>query len=78
MSLGEGKFTDGNLVSMLQSRMGWNIRTPKCPYRDVRCYELADSVAIILVAENEVYNIDDDKGLFPSDALVTKIRIMDQ
>lgn len=72
------KFAPNNMVSMLQSRMGWNVSHPECPFREVRCYKLDHERALIFIlSSKEGSLLHDELGLFPSDALVTKIRLME-
>lgn len=72
------KFSSENMREMLRLRMGWNQSDPKDPFRDVRCYKLDEDQAVIFVlAEKQAYLLYDELPLYPSDALVTKVRLME-
>ncbi len=72
------KFTSQNMGSMLQHRMGWNYEDPKCRFREFRCYKLDDEKAVVFILkEKEAFLLYDELPLYPSDTLVTKIRLME-
>jgi len=62
---------------MLAMRMGWNGR--KLPATFLRCEpvltETKAYVFVITAAREEAFVIEDDYGLFPSDTLITKLRM---
>lgn len=73
------KFSQDNMHSMLVYRMGWNVYTPKNPFREIRCHRLDNDRAVIFIlADNTAFLLYDELPLFPSDALVTKIRMMSE
>ena len=72
------KFQPENMLSMLRYRMGWNVSSPPCQFREVRCYKLHAEMALIFIVHKETYfTVEDELSLFPSDALVTKLRLME-
>lgn len=71
------KFVASNMSTMLSYRMGWNYEDPKNPFYDVRCYKLDDERAVVfLIGGGAYYTIEDELALYPSDALITKIRLI--
>lgn len=73
----ERRFTEQNLGGMLSSRMGWSVSAPPCPHRKVVSYKLTDEkVVVFVVHENKALVFEDEAGLYPSDALVTQLRLL--
>lgn len=70
------RYTESNLQNMLSYRMGWNMDDPKCPFRKWVAVLCSDRVAVFLVLDDKTFIVDDDLGLYPSDALVTKLRLI--
>lgn len=69
-------FTESNMQNMLSSRMGWNMDSPECPFRKWLVVLCSDRVAVFLVLNDKTFIVDDELGLYPSDALVTKLRLI--
>lgn len=73
----ERRYTESNMHGMLQSRMGWNMYAPQCPHRKVVPFKLDDEkVAIFVVHKDKALIFEDEVGLFPSDGLVTQLRLL--
>lgn len=63
---------------MLKYRMGWNKGEPRCKFREFHCYKLDDDKAVVfIINDKEAFLIYDELALYPSDALITKIRLME-
>lgn len=61
------------LYDMPASRMRWM----GSPFSYIHCRELGkDTVAVIVEASDDIVVLKDDATLFPSDALVTQLRIL--
>lgn len=71
------KYTETNLIAMLSTRMGWNINEPKCSLRRWVPCKVGEQVAVFIVKEDKAVLLHDELGLYPSDALVTKVRIIE-
>lgn len=72
------RFTDSNMIAMLQSRMGWNMNAPRCGFTRCAAYQQNDDTAVVFVLNNgKALLIEDDLQLFPSDALVTQLRMLE-
>ena len=70
-------YTETNMLGMLQSRMGWNIGAPPCPFRKVAPFKLDDeNIAIFIVHKEQALIVNDEVGLYPSDTLVTQLRLL--
>lgn len=70
-----GRWSEANLNQMLTMRLGWNIEP--CPFRKIVPVKLNDSrVAVFICTGDEALIVEDDAGLYPSDALVTQIRLL--
>lgn len=77
--MADQKFTATNTKSMLSSRMGWNMEAPRCSFEKWEAWAMTDTVAIIIqhyAHSTEIIVLYDDKDMYPSDELVTKIRMM--
>jgi hypothetical protein len=73
-----GKHSDANMDYMLQARMGWNVGSPHCPFKKISSHKLNDEQAVTFVIHGEkALVIHDDLNLFPSDALVTQLRLLE-
>lgn len=76
------RFTPERMTRMLASRMGWgndytNEPGPPSPFRAFTTAQLSEGQAVVFVIHNEqAIVIHDDLNLFPSDALVTQLRIL--
>lgn len=69
-------FSNNAMQAMICSRMGWS-GIAAAPFREINCARLTDAEAVVfLIHNNEPLVIRDDLGLFPSDALVTQLRIL--
>jgi len=72
------KFDKHNMNSMLSYRMGWNIGEPKSPFREYNCYKLDEDKAVVFIlGATTAYIVYDELPLFPSDELITKIRLLE-
>lgn len=72
------KFHETNMGRMLVYRMGWNEDDPKNPFREVKCYKMNDEQAVVFILHKEkAFLLYDELPLYPSDELVTKIRLME-
>jgi hypothetical protein len=75
---GMNRFTDGNMYSMLASRMGWNLVTASPPFdKCVPCKVTEEKAVVFIVTGGKALLIEDDLGLYPSDALVTQLRLLE-
>ena len=70
------------LLAMLAMRMRWNSAIEykyaiDHPFMDIMVSEKGDGTVIVLVVNNDGYVvIEDDGGMYPSDKLVTKLRVL--
>jgi hypothetical protein len=72
------RFTESNMQSMLQYRMGWNMNAPKCELTSYRAHKLNDEAAVVfIIHRGKAIMIEDDLQLYPSDALVTQLRLLE-
>jgi hypothetical protein len=72
------KFTESNMSNMLAARMGWNVSSPSCSFQKISAHKLnEDQAAIFVIAGQKALVIHDDLNLFPSDALVTQLRLLE-
>jgi hypothetical protein len=77
MSDNERRYTESNMTTMLASRMGWTVNAPANPFRKVAPIKLNDEkIAIFVVHGDKALVLQDEVGLFPSDALVTQLRLL--
>lgn len=74
----DSQYDDEHLEEMLDSRMGWDLRPEKRDevFRDVLVRRTGEQASIIAVIDKEVLVIKDDLVLFPSDAVVTQLRLL--
>lgn len=72
------RFSDTNVRNMLDSRMGWNVSSPSCPFNRVYPVKLDGSptIAVFVALKDKAVVIEDDANLYPSDALVTQLRLL--
>lgn len=56
--------------------MGWSFDDPKCPFRRTLCVKCKERIAVFVVNSDEAVVIYDSLELFPSDELVTKLRLL--
>jgi hypothetical protein len=62
------------LLDMLKSRMRWG---PKLPFKVTSCHRLShDKAVVFVIHEDRHLTIEDDWALFPSDTLVTQLRLI--
>ncbi|WP_454627684.1 hypothetical protein [Bradyrhizobium cenepequi] len=73
------RFTDANMQSMLSSRMGWNMDDPKRRLHECRVHKLNDDemILFIITSDRQPLMVRDDANLYPSDALVTQLRLLE-
>ena len=70
------RWADGNLDAMLTYRMGWNIKA--CPFRRVLPQLVTDQkLVVFVVTKTDALIIEDDPNLYPSDTLVTQLRLLE-
>ena len=70
------KWAEVNLQKMLASRFGWDI-DGLCPFKRVVPYKVTDEqVVVFVVAGDEAVLFHDEAALYPSDALMTQMRIL--
>lgn len=64
---------------MLQTRMGWNVDDPRCGFARWLpvCIRAREIVALFVVCGSEAIVIEDAMALYPSDELVTKLRMLE-
>lgn len=61
------------LYDMIASRMRWK----ESPFAYIHCRELGeDTVAVIVETSDDIVVLKDDATLFPSDTLITQLRIL--
>lgn len=70
------RFDERNLAATLNHRMGWAFDDPKCPYRRVFAVKAGEKVAVLAVWGDQYQCIEDEAALYPSDTLVTKLRML--
>lgn len=70
------RWSEQNLYDMLSSRMGWNV-AHTFPFKRLVSYKVTDDkVVIFIVTKNDALMLEDDAFLYPSDALVTQVRLL--
>jgi hypothetical protein len=74
------KYSEQNMMQMINMRMGWNVEDPKSPHRRVLPVQMKsrDRIVLFVVTGDEALIIEDDMALYPSDELVTKLRLIAQ
>lgn len=75
----DSKFTNVNMRKMIASRMGWDINpiANGSPLTHCEPHKLNDDEAVVFVIHNgKALTIKDDIHLFPSDALITQLRLL--
>jgi hypothetical protein len=73
----EPRFTNSSMQRMIACRMGWERDGMMCPLPDLTCAKLNEGQAVVFfVFDGKAIVIYDDLNLFPSDALVTQLRIL--
>lgn len=68
--------TEENLATALNTRMGWSWGDPKCPFRRLLAVKCGERVALFVVHRDEAVLLYDSLELWPSDELVTKLRML--
>jgi hypothetical protein len=69
------RFDPQHLHKMLVSRMGWDLQV--CPFKVLHTHKLNDQTAVVFVIhQGKALVIEDDLNLYPSDALVTQLRLL--
>jgi hypothetical protein len=72
-----GRYSETNLGAILNMRMGWNLAA-STSFKKVSAHKLSDDKAAVFVIVGEkALVIEDDLNLFPSDALVTQLRLLE-
>jgi len=70
------KFTDLNMQTMLSSRMGWNMDSPRNPSKYVHAVWLNASTIVLFVVHKERHTtMTDNPDLYPSDQLIMQLRV---
>ena len=66
------------LIRMIASRLRWDVTPGISPIHFIAVYESKTkvTVSIAIKPDDELVHIDDDKDLFPSDTLVTQLRLL--
>jgi hypothetical protein len=64
-----------SLEQMICMRMGVR-EGALLPFDCLKAHRCSDKVVVFIVCKDQPVMIEDDHGLFPSDALVTKLRLM--
>jgi hypothetical protein len=76
-AINANRFYHDAMVAMIASRMGWDGETIKAVFRELRCARLNDEKAVVwIIHDDTALTIEDDLNLFPSDALVTSLRLL--
>lgn len=71
------KFTESHMRRMLASRMGWDLDPAADPPLEFYTRRLNDGEAVVFViVRGEPVTLRDDINLYPSDALVTSLRLL--
>ena len=70
------RWSEANLYTMIAVRLGWNVGTPCSFLRIVPVRVTEEEVVTFVVVGKKALLIPDDANLFPSDALVTQLRIL--
>jgi hypothetical protein len=69
------RFTDEHLEDMLSSRMGWDLKDYTFRYVLVR--RIGEQAAVVVTTDADIIVIKDYLNLFPSDAIVTQLRLLE-
>ncbi|WP_454627686.1 hypothetical protein [Bradyrhizobium cenepequi] len=70
------RFTPNGMQAMICSRMGWR-GMPDAPFKVLEARKLsAEQAVVFVIVEETALLIHDDLNLFPSDALVTQLRLL--
>lgn len=73
------RLKDENVRSALFARMGWNVSDPPCPFACLICFTLnQEQIAVVAVRDDKMTVLNDESGLFPSDALVAQLRLLQE
>ena len=65
------------LQEKMEMRMGWIPNRPPSSFASVEYHRLNDKVFVwVLTKEEQSVVLEDEHALFPSDALITKVRMM--
>jgi hypothetical protein len=66
-----------HLIAQLNHRMGWSWGEPKDPFVRITAQKMNDAIALwVIVDDNKHVVLEDNLDLYPSDALVTKLRLL--
>lgn len=86
ITIDPGKQTQGHsrvsprvytLQEKMEMRMGWIPNRPPSSFASVEYHRLNDKVFVwVLTKEEQSVVLEDEHALFPSDALITKVRMM--
>lgn len=68
------RYDDDHLEGMLESRMGWDLKDH--PFKDVMVRRVGENAGVIVITDNDIVIIKDELNLFPSDAVVTQLRLL--
>lgn len=69
--------SDYSLLRMIASRMRLT-EVATLPFQHIHCHKLNDEkVAVFIAQRGEAVTLEDDYSLFPSDALITKLRLLE-
>jgi hypothetical protein len=71
------RWSEGNLLMMLGSRLGWGFE--KCKFRRVvPCRVTDEKIVLFIVTNTDAVTLEDDAYLYPSDALVSQVRLLEE
>jgi hypothetical protein len=71
------KFDDNHLMQMLNSRMCWDRDPGKKHFSFLAAHRMGDKVVVFVAHGGKGLVIEDEIGLYPSDALVTQLRLLE-
>ena len=69
------RWSETHLYDMLASRMGWDA-DKRCPFKRVVPCRVTEKVVVFVVAGDDALVLSDEALMYPSDALITQIRLL--
>lgn len=72
------RWSEANLYTMIAVRLGWNVGTPCSFLRIVPVKVTEEEVVTFVVVGKKAVLIFDDANLFPSDAFITQLRLLEE
>lgn len=70
------KFTPVNMQARLNVRMCWNLPGETCPFEHCSSHRAGNEAVVFVINNGTPVMLHDDLNLFPSDALITQIRLL--